>query len=59
MYFLYDVLQLRASSLGNAILVKRRNWRSAEQDIASLTGDQLGGAAKAVANGGILSRAHY
>jgi hypothetical protein len=54
MYLLYDVLQLRSSSLGNALLVKRRNWRSAEDDIASLTIDQLEDAAKVVADGGII-----
>lgn len=54
MYLLYDVLQLRSSSLGNALLVKRRNWRSAEDDMASLTVDQLENAAKAVADGGVI-----
>ncbi|PVH69294.1 hypothetical protein DL98DRAFT_505961, partial [Cadophora sp. DSE1049] len=54
MYLLYDVLQLRSSSLGNALLVKRRDWRSAEDDIASLTVDQLEGAAKAVAHGEVI-----
>jgi hypothetical protein len=53
MYLLYDVLQLRSSSLGNALLVKRRNWRSAEDDIASLTTDQLEDAAKVVADGSV------
>jgi hypothetical protein len=47
-------LQLRSSSLGHALLVKRRNWRSAEDDVASLTIDQLEDAAKAVANGGFI-----
>jgi hypothetical protein len=46
-------LQLRSSSLGNALLVKRRNWRSAEDDIASLTTDQLEDAAKVVADGSV------
>jgi hypothetical protein len=54
MYLLYDVLQLRSSSLGNALFVKRRNWRSAEDDVASLTIDQLEGAAKAVADGAVI-----
>ena len=54
MYLLYDVLQLRSSSLGNALLVKRRNWRAAEDDIASLTIEQLENAAKAVADGGVI-----
>jgi hypothetical protein len=34
--------------------VKRRNWRSAENDIASLTINQLEDAAKAVADGGLI-----
>jgi hypothetical protein len=54
MYLIYDVLQLCSSSLANAILVKRRNWRSAKDDIASLTVDQLEDAAKAIANGEIV-----
>jgi hypothetical protein len=54
MYLVYDVLQLRSASLGNAFLVKRRNWRAAEEDIASLTIEQLENAAKAVADGGVI-----
>ena len=54
MYLLYDVLQLRSSSLGNAFLVKRRNWRAAEDDIASLTIKQLEDAAKAIANSRVI-----
>lgn len=54
MFLLYDVLQLRSSSLGNSLLVKRRNWRLAEDDIASLTIGQLEDAAKAVAVGGVI-----
>ncbi|KAH9203429.1 hypothetical protein DL95DRAFT_321422, partial [Leptodontidium sp. 2 PMI_412] len=54
MYLLYDVLQLRSSSLGNTLLVKRRDWRSAENDIASLTVGQLEDAAKTIADGGIV-----
>ncbi|KAH9203071.1 hypothetical protein DL95DRAFT_508538, partial [Leptodontidium sp. 2 PMI_412] len=54
MYLLYDVLQLRSSSLGNALLVKRRNWKLAEDDIASLTVTQLEDAARAIAGGGII-----
>lgn len=46
MYLLFDILQLRRSSLGNAFLVKRRYWRSAAHDIASLTVDQLQKAAR-------------
>lgn len=51
MYLLYDVIQLRKSSMGNAVLVKRQNWQSATDDIASLTVSQLQDAAKAVATG--------
>jgi hypothetical protein len=54
MSLLYDVLQLRSSSLGNSLLVKRRNWRLAEDDIASLTIEQLEDAAKVVAAGGVI-----
>jgi hypothetical protein len=51
MYLLYDVIQLRKSSMGNAFLIKRQNWQSAMEDIASLTVSQLQDAAKAVAAG--------
>src|SRR5438045_337225 len=51
MYLLYDVLQLRASTLGNTLLVKRQDWMSTKEDITSLTVDQLQDAAKSVANG--------
>ena len=51
MYLLYNVIQLRQSSLGHTLLVKRQNWRSVRDDIASLTVDQLQNAAKAVSNG--------
>jgi hypothetical protein len=54
MYLLYDVLQLRSASLRNAFLVKRRNWRATEDDIASLTIKQLEDAAKAPADGGVI-----
>jgi hypothetical protein len=49
MFLLYDILQLRRSSLGNSILVKRRDWKSAERDIHSLTVVQLQEAAKSIA----------
>jgi hypothetical protein len=39
MFLLYDILQLRRSPLGNSIFVKRRDWKSAERDIRSLTVD--------------------
>jgi hypothetical protein len=54
MYLLYDVLQLRGSSLGHSLLVKRQSWRSVKNDIASLTVEQLQDAAKAVANGEVI-----
>lgn len=54
MYLLYDVLQLRNSSLGNTLLVKRRDWRSAENDIVSLTVAQLEDAAKTIADRGAV-----
>ena len=54
MYLVYDDLQLRRSSLGNSLLVKRRDWESAERDIASLTVDQLQEAAKAVSEGRLV-----
>ncbi|KAJ5100152.1 hypothetical protein N7532_007153 [Penicillium argentinense] len=54
MYLLYDVIQLRKSSLGNHFLIKRQNWQSAADDIASLTLSQLQNAAKAAADGQTL-----
>ncbi|KAJ5742359.1 uncharacterized protein N7511_011545 [Penicillium nucicola] len=51
MYLLFDILQLRRSSLGNAFLVKRRYWRSAAHDIASLTVAQLQNAAQEIKAG--------
>jgi len=54
MYLLYDVLQLRRSSLGHTLLVKRQSWNSVRDDIASLTADQLQNAAKAASNGKII-----
>src|SRR5436190_5461708 len=54
MYLLYDVLQLHSSSLGNTLLVKRQDWKSVKEDIASLTVDQLQTAAKSVAKGQLI-----
>ncbi|OKO94694.1 ATP-dependent DNA helicase pfh1 [Penicillium subrubescens] len=51
MYLLYDVIQLRKSSMGNGFLVKRQNWQSTMNDIASLTVNQLQDAAKTAAAG--------
>src|SRR5581483_7301421 len=45
LYLLYDVIQLRSSSLGNTLLTKRNRWRSAARDIESLTVNQLQDAA--------------
>ena len=59
MYLIYDVLQLRRSSLGNSLLVKRRDWESAERDIASLTVDQLQEAAKAVSEGRLVTTQRF
>ena len=59
MYLIYDVLQLRRSSLGNSLLVKRRDWESAERDIASLTVDQLQEAAKAVSEGHLVTTQRF
>jgi hypothetical protein len=54
MYLLYDVLQLRSSSLGKAFLVKHRNWKAAEEDVASLIIERLEDAAKILADGGVI-----
>ncbi|OKP09981.1 hypothetical protein PENSUB_4603 [Penicillium subrubescens] len=51
MYLLYDVIQLRKSSLGNTFLIKQQNWQSALDDIASLTVTQLQNAAKTIESG--------
>jgi len=37
MYLLYEVIQLRKSSLGHTLLTKRQNWWSTKSDIESLT----------------------
>src|SRR5437016_2845312 len=50
MYLLYNVLQLRSSSLAHTLLIKRQKWKTATDDIASLTIEQLEDAAKAIAN---------
>jgi hypothetical protein len=41
MYLLYDVIQLRNSCLGNTLLIKRSQWTSVTQDLASLNVDRL------------------
>lgn len=51
MYLLFDVIQLRKSSMGNMFLIKRQNWQTTMNDIASLTVNQLQDAAKTVATG--------
>jgi hypothetical protein len=45
---LYDVLQCRQAALGNSILVKRKDWETAQTAISSLTFDWLETAAKSV-----------
>jgi hypothetical protein len=35
MYLLYDMIQLRKSSMGNTFLIKRQNWQFAMDDIAT------------------------
>ncbi|KFZ23650.1 hypothetical protein V502_01866 [Pseudogymnoascus sp. VKM F-4520 (FW-2644)] len=54
MYLLYDVSQLRSSSLGNTLLIKRQNWRSTVDDIRSLTVNQLQDAATKLAGGDVI-----
>ena len=51
MYLIYDVLQIRRSSVGNTLLIKRSNWRSMAHDIDTLTTTQLQDAAKRLAAG--------
>jgi hypothetical protein len=51
MYLIYDVIQLRLSSFGHTMLVKRQKWKSVSDDMASLTVEQLQDAAKAVSSG--------
>lgn len=51
MYLLYDVLQLRKSSLGNTFLIKRQHWKDTSDDIASLTLEKLQDAASQIAAG--------
>jgi hypothetical protein len=51
MYLLYDVIQLRNSSLANTLLIKRSQWNSVTRDIESLTTLQLQNAAKQLAAG--------
>jgi hypothetical protein len=41
MYLMYDVLQIRKSSLANSLLLQRRHWPSTTDDISSLTEDRL------------------
>jgi hypothetical protein len=46
---MYDVLQLRNSSLGNSLLVKRSQWSSVTRDINSVSSAQLQDAIKVLA----------
>lgn len=41
MYLIYDVLQIRKSSLANKLVLQRRHWPSNTDDISSLTEDRL------------------
>ena len=41
MYLMYDVLQIRKSSLANKLILQRRHWPSTMDDISSLTEDRL------------------
>jgi hypothetical protein len=50
-YLIYDAIQLRKSSLGHHLLVKRQDWESTLSDIQSLTADGLRQAATAFENG--------
>jgi hypothetical protein len=49
MYLMYDVLQLRNSSLGNSLLVKRFEWSSVTRDINSISSAQIQDAVKVLA----------
>ena len=55
MYLLYNVLQLRSSSLAHTLLIKRQKWKTATDDIASLTIKQLEDATKAIANREVIT----
>jgi hypothetical protein len=46
MYLIYDVLQIRKSSLANKLILERHHWLTATNDIASLTEVQLRNALK-------------
>jgi hypothetical protein len=48
---MYDVIQLRNSTLGNSLLIKRSQWSSVTRDIRSLTAAQFQDAAKELAAG--------
>ena len=50
-YLIYDAIQLRKSSLGHHLLVKRQDWESTLSDIQFLTADGLRQAATAFENG--------
>ena len=45
---MYDVVQRRQAALGNSIVVKRKDWESAQAAISTLTFDRLAAAAKSV-----------
>ncbi|KAJ6118382.1 hypothetical protein N7471_013849 [Penicillium samsonianum] len=50
MYLIYDVLQIRKSSLGNKLVLQRRHWSSTTGDISSLTEDRLRAALRDLEN---------
>lgn len=51
MYLMYDVIQLRKSSLSNKMLIKRQHWTTTTNDMAGWTLEQLQNAAKALSAG--------
>lgn len=55
MYLLYDMIQLRRSSLGNSLLIKRSQWTSVARDLNSLDANRLQTAAKELAANQIAS----
>ena len=48
LYLIYDVLRRRDAALANSVTVKRKDWKSAQAAISSLTFGRLASAAKSV-----------
>jgi hypothetical protein len=48
LYLLYDVQQRRLAALGNSIVVKRKDWETAQAAISLLSFERLEAAAKSV-----------